>query len=101
LLHHIPNGGLRTKQEAAQLKASGVVEGVCDLFLPMARRGFGGMYIEMKLPGGKLRDSQVEFVERVKKENFVCFRIDSVLDFVHLFEWYLGYREDEPILHKL
>jgi len=50
LLHHIPNGGLRDKREGARLKASGVIAGVCDLFLPMARRGAHGLYIEMKLP---------------------------------------------------
>ena len=46
LLHHIPNEGKRTN--GALLKAAGMVSGVPDLSLPVARRGFNGLYIEMK-----------------------------------------------------
>ena len=48
LLHSIPNGGGRTPRQAATLKAEGVLAGVPDLFLPIARHDFHGMYIEMK-----------------------------------------------------
>lgn len=48
LLMHIPNGGKRTKIEAAILQEIGVKPGVPDLFLPVARQGFHGLWIEMK-----------------------------------------------------
>ena len=51
LLFHIPNGGKRTKVEAARLKAMGVVPGVPDLFLAIAGYGYYGLFIEVKKPG--------------------------------------------------
>lgn len=37
LLFHVPNGGKRSKVEAARFKAMGVQAGVPDLFLPVPR----------------------------------------------------------------
>jgi hypothetical protein len=96
ILHHIPNGGKRSIVEAAQLKASGVVMGVCDLFLPLARRNAHGLYIEMKLPGEKLRSEQVMFADKVSKNGYFVYRIDNVEEFKELIEWYLGHHEIEP-----
>ena len=48
LLFHIPNGELRAKATAARLKACGVKSGVPDLFLPVARHGYNGLFIELK-----------------------------------------------------
>lgn len=44
----IPNGGSRNKREGALLKAEGVKAGVSDIFLPVARCGFHGLFLEMK-----------------------------------------------------
>jgi hypothetical protein len=49
-LHHIPNGKKRSKGVAGQLKAMGVKAGVADLFLPIAKPPYHGLYIEMKNP---------------------------------------------------
>ena len=54
LLHHIPNGGRRNAKEAAKLKRMGVLAGVSDLHLPVARGGYHSMYIEMKYEEGRL-----------------------------------------------
>ena len=53
LLYHVPNGGSRNEIEAANLKRQGVKAGVPDLALPVARKGYHGLYIEMKF--GKTR----------------------------------------------
>ena len=50
VMHAIPNGGQRGIVTAVNLKAEGVKSGVPDIFLPVAKRGFHGMYIEMKKP---------------------------------------------------
>lgn len=59
LLHHIPNGGKRSKSEAARFKAMGVKAGVPDLFLPVPRGGYHGLWIEMKrTQDGKVSENQ-------------------------------------------
>lgn len=50
-LYAIPNGGKRSKAEAAILKATGVKRGVVDVCLPVQRGGYGSLWIEMKRPG--------------------------------------------------
>ncbi|MGA9851859.1 MAG: hypothetical protein WBR15_02890 [Gammaproteobacteria bacterium] len=45
-----PNGGKRLYTEAARMAGLGVKKGVVDLFLPLARHGFHGLWIEMKKP---------------------------------------------------
>ena len=44
----IPNGGRRNPREAARLKAEGVTAGVLDVFLPKARGGCHGLWLEFK-----------------------------------------------------
>jgi hypothetical protein len=68
-MHAIPNGGDRDRVVAGQLKAEGVKSGVWDIFLPLPRGNYHGLYIELKRPGrekepnGGLSDTQVSFGE--------------------------------------
>lgn len=48
LAYHPANGGKRTKTQAKRLKAMGVKPGVPDVAIPVPRRGYAGMYCEMK-----------------------------------------------------
>ena len=76
LMHHIPNGGKRSKSEAARFKAMGVKRGVSDIFLPVARGGFHGLYIELKAKDGKVDAAQKEWIEAVRQQGYcgaVCF----------------------------
>jgi len=90
-LHHIPNGGSRGDDaqsraiRGGQLKAQGVRTGVADLFLPVWRGVWSGLYIEMKKPSekpkregskGGVSDEQAEFGVFVKEQGFgwcVCY----------------------------
>jgi hypothetical protein len=47
-LFHVPNGGGRSKSQGATLKLLGVQPGVPDLFLPVVRPPYHGLWIEMK-----------------------------------------------------
>lgn len=49
-LYAIPNGGLRSKATAGRLKAQGVKAGYPDIGLDVARHGFHGLRIELKVP---------------------------------------------------
>lgn len=74
-LHAIPNGGYRDPVTAARMKAEGVKSGVADVFLPVARHGMHGLYIEMKKPGkGRSSEEQKEFAAFCIENGF-CYRI--------------------------
>jgi hypothetical protein len=67
----IPNGGLRNKVVAAKLKAQGVRPGVCDIFWPLARGGYYGLFIEMKRRRGKgVTKKQQEFINAVRAQGY-------------------------------
>ena len=68
LCFHIANGGYRTPIEAARFKAMGVKAGVPDIFLPVARGGFHGLFIELKRAnGGRLSDAQRGWLEALRR----------------------------------
>ena len=48
LLFAVPNGGGRSRIEAALLKAEGVVAGVADMLLLVPSMGYAGLCIEFK-----------------------------------------------------
>lgn len=54
----------------ARAKQSGIKAGVHDTFLPVKRGSFSGLYIEMKKPGGKPSDLQLEFGLAVQDQGF-------------------------------
>jgi|TARA_A100001391_G_scaffold72663_1_gene46522 hypothetical protein len=78
LMHHIPNGGHRNKRTAARLKAQGVKSGVPDVFLPVARGGFHGLYIEMKKPkdakssAGKATANQLRWQTKLNDNGYMA-----------------------------
>ena len=65
-LFAIPNGGERNIAVASRLKAEGVKSGVPDLFLPVARRGFHGLFIEMKKLKGTIGPNQPKWEAHLK-----------------------------------
>ena len=92
LLHHIPNGGSRNKVEAAKLKRMGVLAGVPDLHLPVARAGYNGLYIEMKYGNGRLLASQKEFLIRAARFNNYCAVCYTAEDAIAVLQNYLDHR---------
>ncbi len=76
LMHHIPNGGMRSKSEAARFKAMGVKRGVSDVFLPVSKGGYHGLYIELKAKDGRLEKEQKEWIAAVREQGYyaaVCY----------------------------
>ena len=76
LLHSIPNGGKRNIREASRLKKEGALAGVSDIFLPVSRGGYHGLYVELKVKGGKTSASQKWWISETIKQGYlsaVCF----------------------------
>lgn len=77
MLFAVPNGGGRSRIEAAIMKAEGITAGVSDLILLEARGGWGALCIEMKTRSkkSKQRESQEEWqaaTEAVGNRYAIC-----------------------------
>ena len=71
LCHAIPNGGSRNPIEARHLKEQGVKAGIPDIFLPCARGGFHGLYIEMKRrKGGRVSIEQKKTIIALREQGY-------------------------------
>ena len=109
LMFAIPNGGKREKRQdkkgrwysptAQKLKKEGVKRGIPDIFLPCARGGSHGLFIEMKAPDGKVSPEQAGVHKLLWEEGYaviVCYSLESAIT---LITWYLldhPFSEDFP-----
>lgn len=76
LLFAIPNGGRRHIKVAREMKAEGVKAGVPDIYLPIPRKKYHGLFIEMKVKGGRVRKNQKNWIALLKQQGYkveVCF----------------------------
>jgi hypothetical protein len=92
LLFAIPNGaklpyrkdahGRRYSPQAQKLKAEGLRSGVPDLFLPVARGGFHGMFIELKVGRNRPSEVQAEYLDRLAEQGYyaaVCWGAEDAI----------------------
>jgi len=99
LMFAIPNGGKREKRQdrkgrwfsptAQKLKREGVKRGIPDIFLPCARGGSHGLFIEMKAPDGRVSPEQASVHKLLWEEGYaviVCYSLESA---IMLITWYL------------
>lgn len=70
LLHAIPNGDWRGFGTGIKLKAQGVLPGIPDLFLPVPRGDFHGLYIELKKANGSVKPAQWEMMAALHSQGF-------------------------------
>lgn len=76
LAFHVPNGGKRNAAEAAHLKRQGVKAGVPDIMLPVARCGYHGLFIELKVGKNKPTENQKKWQKALNREGYlsvVCY----------------------------
>ena len=90
LLLAIPNGGARHIAVAAKLKAEGVRAGVPDLFLPCPRRGFNGLWIELKTKTGRLSDSQKWWISELCKQGYFAVMCRGTEEAIEAIREYLA-----------
>ena len=80
LIHAIPNGGARNIATGAMLKREGVKAGVPDLFLPVPKNDYHGLYIEMKAGKNKPTQNQCWWAEQLQYQGYrVCLCYSSTL----------------------
>jgi len=80
----VPNGGLRTKREAAKLKWTGALAGVSDLVLLACTNGISRAYlIECKTATGRLSPEQSAFLSDCRSMGFQTAVVRSLDDMVN------------------
>jgi hypothetical protein len=101
-LYSIPNGGLRDKITASNLKAEGAKSGVPDIHFPVSRHGYLSLYIEMKRikykpkhvngMGGRSHEQIAWGIDLTEEGNFVatCYGFEEARQCLI---WYLDGRE--------
>jgi len=99
-LFAIPNGaklpylrnkkGQRFSPQAEWLLREGLKPGVSDLFLPSAKGGFNGLFLEMKFGKNTVTPEQKMFMDAVEKNGYkvaVCY---TAVDAIGVLCDYLG-----------
>ena len=93
-LHAIPNGGSRKPLEAVRLKRQGVKAGVSDMFLPVPRNGFHGLYIEMKRDKrhgpSRVSPDQKEFHTDMLANGYACEVCYGAEEAINTIKQYMG-----------
>ena len=83
LMHAIPNGGHRTKSSASKIRAEGAKPGIPDLFLPVARGKYHGLYVELKrTKGWSVSADQKKMIPRLRLQGYrveICPGADYAL----------------------
>ena len=78
LLYAVPNGGRRTKREAAIMKATGTVAGIPDMqfhYLKLTH------FFELKLGDGNPSKEQIFIHEQLRKQGFKVYIIRRPAEF--------------------
>jgi hypothetical protein len=92
LLNGSLNGVRLTIGQAVNAKLAGMKKGFPDINLPVARRGFNGLFIELKRRDGVASDvkkEQKKWLTGLSKNGYhavVCFGADEA---IAVLQWYL------------
>lgn len=90
-LFSVPNAAKRSFKLAAMLKAEGMISGVPDIVLPVARQGFHGLMIEFKKPKtGKLSEAQKCYIDLIVKEGWLVVVMTDAEAAIKAVKNYLG-----------
>ncbi len=85
---HFPNEGRRSPRYGKLLKDLGMRPGVSDLFIPLARKGYIGAWIELKTPKGIVTALQKEFLMDMEQQGHYTAICRSIEDGIKTIGWY-------------
>lgn len=81
LFFAIPNGGYRSLKEAVKFKRCGVKSGIPDLCIPVPRKCYHGLYIELKrIKGGNISYNQHWWIDELTKNGYlvkICYGFEQ------------------------
>jgi hypothetical protein len=85
-------------RQGAQIKREGYERGTSDLFFCAARRGFHGLFIEMKQTGGRwsdVSDDQKKFLSRARAQGYYGAVAMGHENAIRIIAWYMKKNEKE------
>lgn len=86
----IPNEGKRNAKTAYYMKKRGLKPGVPDLCVPVSKRGFFGLFIEMKHGDNKPTEHQKNWIQLLN-DNGYCARVCvGAKEAMNLLNWYFA-----------
>jgi len=95
----VPNGAflggtkIQRINQMGRMKKAGLKVGVADLFLPVAKDGKHGMYIEMKKSkGGNVSADQKEFLSDMASAGYHCIIAHGAKEAIDEITEYMGFR---------
>ncbi len=81
---HIPNEGKRSLAYAQKLKRMGLQKGFPDLFIPKARKGFHGLFIELKTDKtSRPSNEQKQWIFNLNTDGYsahVCYGAEEAIE---------------------
>lgn len=87
---HVPNEGKRTLANGRQLARMGLRRGFPDLLIPAARKGYHGMFIELKRDTKrKPTEAQRAWIDYLNRQGYyavVCYGADDAIK--HIADYY-------------
>lgn len=87
----IPNAARRSHQLAAYMKAEGLKAGVPDLFIPVPKGEYAGLFIEMKdIKGRPPRKSQMEWLELLNAQGYAAYWAKGAEQAIKLIQQYVS-----------
>lgn len=68
----VPNMGKRSRGAARYFRDEGLKKGALDIVFPYPRKGFHGVFIEMKREGEMPTTEQKDFIKGLRREGFIA-----------------------------
>ena len=95
LLFHIPNERKCDPRQGKKLRLMGVRRGVPDLFLPVPRGKYPGLWIEMKTETGCMTADQEWWRDRLLAQGYAWELCHGWKAATRILEWYMSLPADE------
>lgn len=97
MLHCSLNGVKLSGTQAKIAKGQGMLSGVPDLFLPVPKNGFHGLFIEMKSEKGRVTENQHWFLtnaESLSYKTVICYSAKEAISAIQAYydqRYYSGF----------